>query len=95
MQSNEDIHLSVEILEKEESFKRLERCLELLTLQQKQAVQLFYLEKKCYKEIAETTGIEWNMVRSYIQNGRRNLKNCMEKRTAGEVGRQTRDIKSS
>lgn len=82
MQSNEDIHLNVELLEKEENFKRLERCLELLTIPQKQAVQLFYLEKKCYKEIADLTGLEWNMVRSYIQNGRRNLKNCMDKRTA-------------
>jgi len=40
---------------------------------------LFYLQRKCYKEIEATTGIEWNKVRSYIQNGRRNLKICMDK----------------
>jgi len=42
-------------------------------------VSLFYLEQKSYQQIAETTGLEWNKVRSYIQNGRRNLKICMEK----------------
>ena len=43
------------------------------------AIRLFYLEGKCYNEIVEITGQEWNQVRSLIQNGRRNLKNCMEK----------------
>ena len=36
----------------------------------KRAVVLFYLENKCYNEIAEITGYEWNKVRSYIQNGK-------------------------
>jgi RNA polymerase sigma-70 factor (ECF subfamily) len=49
---------------------------------QKQVIKLFYLEGKCYNEIAEETGLEWNMVRSYIQNGRRNLKICMDKQKA-------------
>jgi RNA polymerase sigma-70 factor (ECF subfamily) len=47
--------------------------------EQKQSIQLFYLENKCYNEIVEQTGFEWNKVRSLIQNGRRNLKICMEK----------------
>ncbi len=42
-------------------------------------IKLFYLEGKCYNEIVEITGHEWNHVRSLIQNGRRNLKLCMEK----------------
>jgi RNA polymerase sigma-70 factor (ECF subfamily) len=45
-------------------------------------VELFYLQNKCYKEIAEDTGMDWNKVRSHIQNGRRNLKICMEKNIA-------------
>ena len=50
-----------------------------LTGDQQQAIRLFYLEEKCYNEIVEITGQEWNQVRSFIQNGRRNLKICMEK----------------
>jgi RNA polymerase sigma-70 factor (ECF subfamily) len=53
--------------------------MEALAPDQKEAVDLFYLQQKCYKEISTSTGLEWNKVRSLIQNGRRNLKNCMEK----------------
>lgn len=78
MQLEEDLHLNG-IQLKEENLQKLERCLETLSTDQKKAVELFYLQNKCYKEIAEATGIEWNKVRSFIQNGRRNLKICMEK----------------
>lgn len=67
------------VLEKEENFKKMEYCLGTLTPEQQQAIRLFYLEGKCYNEIVEATGQEWNQVRSFIQNGRRNLKLCMEK----------------
>lgn len=78
MQSGEELHLNGE-LQKEAEFKKLERCLQTLSVEQKQTVELFYLQQKCYNEIVELTGIEWNKVRSLIQNGRRNLKICMEK----------------
>ena len=78
MQTGEDVHLNG-IFQKEEQLKQLEQCLETLTSEQKQSVELFYLQNKCYKEISEITGTEWNKVRSLIQNGRRNLKICMEK----------------
>ena len=78
MQLEEEMHLNG-IQVKEENLQKLERCLQTLSLEQKKAVELFYLQNKCYKEIAEATGIEWNKVRSFIQNGRRNLKICMEK----------------
>ena len=42
-------------------------------------IELFYLQQKCYKEITEIIGLDWNRVRSLIQNGRRNLKICMDK----------------
>jgi RNA polymerase sigma factor (sigma-70 family) len=77
MQSEENVHLNGE-LEKEENFKKLDYCLGQLQEEQRTAVELFYMHGKCYNEIAETTGIEWNKVRSYIQNGRRNLKICMD-----------------
>ncbi len=78
MQSEENTHLIGEQEEKEENFKKMEACMETLPEEQKQSVQLFYLQNKCYNEIAAITGYDWNKVRSYIQNGRRNLKICMD-----------------
>ena len=84
MQSEENVHLNG-VLEKEENLQRLEYCLTTLSDDQRKAVQLFYIEGKCYNEIVELMGQEWNQVRSFIQNGRRNLKTCMEKKEA-ELG---------
>jgi len=78
MYSEQNTHLNGEALEKEENFKKMEFCIDTLPDEQKQTVKLFYMESKCYNEIAEITGFEWNKVRSYIQNGKRNLKICME-----------------
>ena len=78
MQNEEDVHLNG-VMEKEENFQKLEKCLDSLSDEQKRMIKLFYLEGKCYNEIVEITGLEWNHVRSSIQNGRRNLKLCMEK----------------
>ena len=78
MYSEQNTHLNGEALEKESNFVKLEQCLETLTEEQKLSVKLFYLESKCYNEIAEITGFEWSKVRSYIQNGKRNLKICMD-----------------
>jgi len=65
--------------DRENALKTLERCLQKLAENQRQSVQLFYLEEKCYKEVAELTGYSLNDVKSYIQNGKRNLKICLEK----------------
>lgn len=81
MQSQEDVHLNG-MMQKEENFLKLEKCMQTLSAEQKKTVELFYLQNKCYKEIADATGIEWSKVRSYIQNGRRNLKICMERNTS-------------
>jgi RNA polymerase sigma factor (sigma-70 family) len=78
MQSEQIVHLNGEALEKEENFKKLEQCMDKLPAEQKKTVELFYLENKCYNEIAAITGHDWSKVRSYIQNGKRNLKLCME-----------------
>ena len=78
VQNEENLHLNG-MLEKEENFKKLQYCLGTLTNDQRTAIQLFYLEGKCYNEIAEIIGQDWNQVRSFIQNGRRNLKICMER----------------
>jgi RNA polymerase sigma factor (sigma-70 family) len=75
----ENIHLDG-VSEKELQLTSLESCIEQLPAEQKTAIRLFYLEKKCYKEISESSGTDINKVRSFIQNGRRNLKICMEKK---------------
>ena len=78
MQSEDFTHLD-DVLERENELKKLEFCIENLPVDQKQSIRLFYLKNKCYNEIVDTTGYDWNKVRSLIQNGRRNLKICMEK----------------
>ncbi len=80
MQSEEDVHLDG-VMEKEKHLVALEECLDKLPAEQQRMVRMFYLENKCYNDIADSTGIEWNRIRSHIQNGRRNLKNCMDDKT--------------
>ena len=75
---SENIHLD-SIVEKERHLDNIEYCIDQLPGDQKQAIKMFYLDEKCYREIAEKTGTDINKVRSFIQNGRRNLKICMEK----------------
>ena len=62
----------------EENMVKLENCIKTLQQEQKVCIDLFYLQKKCYKEIEEITNYDLKKVKSYIQNGRRNLKICME-----------------
>ncbi|HZY36170.1 MAG TPA: sigma-70 family RNA polymerase sigma factor [Mucilaginibacter sp.] len=57
----------------------LEICMEKLPQNQRRSIDLFFLKEKCYKEIADVLGFSLNEVKSYIQNGKRNLKICMEK----------------
>jgi len=62
----------------EATLDALKNCMEQLKASQKECVKLFYLEEKCYQEIAEALEMELNMVKSHIQNGKRNLKICLE-----------------
>lgn len=78
VQSEDYSHLDT-VLEKERDLKKLEYCIEQLGSEQNTVINLFYLQQKCYNEIVEITAMEWNKVRSLVQNGRRNLKICMEK----------------
>lgn len=79
MESAEVLHQDNDKEEQEEQLKLLEKCIAGLSPEQQQSVRLFYLEEKCYKDIVEITGFELKKVKSYIQNGRRNLKICMER----------------
>jgi RNA polymerase sigma-70 factor (ECF subfamily) len=58
--------------------RALKDCLEKLSPQQRQCIEQFYFEEKSYREIADLTGEELGLVRSNIQNGRRNLRICMQ-----------------
>ena len=57
---------------------QLDLCLQQLEVHQKACIQLFYYENKSYKDIATLRNQSLGTIRSYIQNGRRNLKICME-----------------
>ncbi len=65
--------------ELEGNLTKLEKCIEALMNEQKQCIQLFFLQEKCYRDIAQFTGFDLNQVKSFIQNGKRNLKICMER----------------
>jgi RNA polymerase sigma factor (sigma-70 family) len=57
-----------------------------LNAEQQQCVTLFYLQKKSYHEISERTGYNLLQVKSYIQNGKRNLRILIEKKLKDKTG---------
>ncbi len=79
VESDEFLHL-FDRQDNEAPLAALEKCMEQLPEPQRHSITLFFLEEKSYADIAEAT--EWHLksVKSYIQNGKRNLRNCLEKR---------------
>jgi RNA polymerase sigma factor (sigma-70 family) len=67
-------------IEKDLLLQEMTEALEQLNPEQKQCVTLFYLEKRSYQEITDQTGFTLLQVKSYIQNGKRNLKIMLEKK---------------
>ncbi|QJB30226.1 sigma-70 family RNA polymerase sigma factor [Chitinophaga oryzae] len=65
--------------EKDVLLNSMEQALNFLNPEQKVCVELFYLQKKSYQEIADQTSFSLLQVKSYIQNGKRNLKLILEK----------------
>lgn len=59
----------------------LESCREELPEGQHECIRRFYLEGESYSDLAASLGWEVSKVRSAIQNGRRNLKICVERKT--------------
>ncbi len=70
----------IELDENEKAYTLLEESINELTEEQKQCVTLFYLHKNSYNQITEKTGYSLMQVKSYIQNGKRNLRNMLEKK---------------
>ena len=80
MQSDRFLHPIDEDYEEDEREAHLKHCMEQLNAEQKECINLFYYQDKSYKEIAEQKNQAVGKIRSYIQNGRRNLKICLEKK---------------
>ena len=69
-----------QLLETEQTYDHLEEAINELAEEQRQCVILFYLKKNSYQQISDKTGYSLLQVKSYIQNGKRNLKIILEKK---------------
>ncbi|HPG11431.1 MAG TPA: sigma-70 family RNA polymerase sigma factor, partial [Chitinophagaceae bacterium] len=72
------------LLHQEMNLDIMEASLKELNPEQQQCVTLFYLQKKSYQEVSEATGFSMLQVKSYIQNGKRNLKILIERKLEEE-----------
>ena len=86
-QINDRLMASPENETDRQSLIQNDHVLELMTIalkelnpEQEQCVTLFYLQKKSYQQISEQTGFTMLQVKSYIQNGKRNLKLLIERK---------------
>ena len=77
---DDETDLKRQLYEKDNTLNTLHDSLHELNAEQKQCVTLFYLQKNSYQQIVETTGYNLLQVKSYIQNGKRNLKLILEKK---------------
>jgi RNA polymerase sigma factor (sigma-70 family) len=68
------------LIEKDNTLTEMQFALQQLSAEQQQCIILFYLEKKSYTEITSLTGFSMLQVKSFIQNGKRNLKLLLEKK---------------
>lgn len=66
--------------DKETTYKNLEEAIKKLKDEQRICIELFYLQEKSYKEVADQTGLSMLNVKSHIQNGKRNLKIILERK---------------
>ena len=64
--------------------RALEDCIERLKEEQKKCIRQFYFDNRCYNEISADLDMDVKKVKSYLQNGKRNLKLCLEEKNAGK-----------
>lgn len=76
----EEINFKTELLEKDQTLSLIEEGLLELNEEQRVCLKLFYFEKKSYQQITDILGYNLSQVKSYIQNGKRNLKLIIEKK---------------
>lgn len=79
-----DPHALHRHIEKDRTLELMYSSLNELNNEQKLCVTLFYLEKKSYQQIAEETGFTIMQVKSFIQNGKRNLRILLEKKSRNQ-----------
>ena len=79
MEFCDDCHLTV-VSESENREESLRECVESLPEKQRISVKYFFFDELSYKEVEERTGFSLKMVKSFIQNGKRNLKLCLERK---------------
>lgn len=77
MESPEVFHLNNEE-NADRRISQLEKGIIALKTEQRRCIELLYLQNKSYNEVADLTGYSIKKVKSYIQNGKRNLKIFME-----------------
>jgi len=70
-------HLPDEEKDVESILISLHDAMNTLKEEQRRCLELMYFEKKTYQEISRLTGYSLKQVKSYIQNGKRNLINMM------------------
>ena len=70
--------------EKERMLTSMAEAVDELADEQKTCITMFYLQKKSYLEIVTVTGFSMMQVKSYIQNGKRNLKIILQRRLEHE-----------
>ncbi len=78
---------TTELLQADLTLDLMQEALKELNAEQQQCVTLFYLEKKSYQEISELTRYSLLQVKSYIQNGKRNLRIAIEKKLKEKANR--------
>ncbi|MDH6305647.1 RNA polymerase sigma-70 factor (ECF subfamily) [Parabacteroides sp. PF5-5] len=81
MESDEVLHLLSEE-EDEERLEALKHCMERLPEAQRTSITHFFMDEMSYADITDVTGYTLSQVKSYIQNGKRNLKICIDKHKA-------------
>lgn len=77
--SEEDTDMA-QLVQTDQTLELVAEGLKELNAEQQQCVTLFYLERKTYQEITDITGFTYLQVKSYIQNGKRNLRIWVEKK---------------
>ncbi len=78
MESEQEFYLPSDAQLREEQLVLMENGLKMLNEHQRACLELFYLQQKSYQEVSDATGYTMKEVKSYIQNGKRNLKKHME-----------------
>jgi RNA polymerase sigma factor (sigma-70 family) len=84
-QPNEDEERKINRIKDEELLEYMQQSLHELKPAQKKCIELFYLQNKSYQAICDETGYSMNEVKSFIQNGKRNLKLLIEEKKNGKI----------